>query len=273
VRHAISPLVDEQLPAAVDVLRRAGFASQVGRLLEYPRWSPHGEIFGARDGRGTVAGVASCVSFGATGWIGALAVLPDARGAGCGTALTQAAVDWLRDRGAQTVLLYATDLGRPIYERLGFVAEGTAAAWRGVAGRAEPAEIRRLGEGDRDAVARLDAAATGETRAAVLDALAPLNGLAALRDGRLSGFALTSPWSSGRAIAATDRRCGIALLAAASAGPTASTLIVPDANEAAVAALRHWRFARVDSAARMRLGPARQWSAERQFGLFNLFWG
>jgi GNAT superfamily N-acetyltransferase len=273
VHHAIVPLADRQLADAVDVLRRAGFASQVGRLLEYPRRSPHGEIFGAPDGRGAIAGVASCVSFGETGWIGALAVLPGARGAGRGTALTQAAVAWLRARGAQTVLLYATDLGRPIYERLGFVADGTAAAWRGVAGRAQSTPLRRLSEGDRVAVAQLDAGMTDETRSAVLDALAPLSGLAAPAGASLAGFALASPWSSGRAIAATDPGVGIGLLAACSSGPTATTLIVPDANEAAVAALRQWRFARVDSAMRMRLGPPRRWRVEQQFGLFNLFWG
>jgi GNAT superfamily N-acetyltransferase len=271
--HAITPLTGEQLAEAIDVLRRAGFASQVARLLEYPRSSPYAEILVAQDAHGGVAGVVSCVSFGATGWIGALAVLPAARGAGRGTALTQAAIDWLHARGARTVLLYATDAGRPVYERLGFVAEGTAAAWRGVAGRARPVDVRRLAESDREQVARLDREVTGETRNAVLDALTPLTGLAVTADGRIAGFALASPWSSGRAVVATDARSGVALLAASSIGPTAATLIVPDRNRSAVDALTHWRFARVDTAMRMRLGPRRPWRADQQFGLFNLFWG
>jgi hypothetical protein len=62
-------------------------------------------------------------------------------------------------------------------------------------------------------------------------------------------------------------------MAAATAGPAAGTLVVPDANAAAADALRAWRFVRLNDATRMRLGPAVPWQPEQQFGLFNLFWG
>jgi len=62
-------------------------------------------------------------------------------------------------------------------------------------------------------------------------------------------------------------------MAAATRGPAPGTLVVPEGNEAAVAALRGWRFVRLNDALRMRLGPAVPWAPERQFGLFNLFWG
>ena len=58
-------------------------------------------------------------------------------------------------------------------------------------------------------------------------------------------------------------------------GPTdrPSVLIVPDANAAASEALRRWGFQVANRAERMRLGPPVAWHPERQFGLFNLFWG
>jgi GNAT superfamily N-acetyltransferase len=277
VASAIRPAVDRELPLVVDVLRRAGFGTQVARLLEYPRLSPHGAILVACDehGAGDVIGVACTASFGSSGWIGALGVLPEARRRGLGAALTEAAVQWLRARDARTVLLYATDAGRPVYERLGFVAEERAIAWRGVAGAAPPVELHRLGPADRERLRALDRETTGERRDAVLDAMDPLAGVAADDAGgeRLAGWAVASPWGAGTAIAARTPEVGVALMAAATAGPAAGTLVVPDGNRPAVEALRAWRFVRLNDALRMRLGPAVAWRPEQQFGLFNLFWG
>ncbi|MCW2984833.1 MAG: family N-acetyltransferase [Conexibacter sp.] len=270
---AIRPATDREVPLAVDVLRRAGFGTQVARLLEYPRRSPDGAILVAEAGGGVI-GVACCAAFQTSGWIGALGVAPEGRRRGLGTALTEAAVRWLRGRGAATVLLYATEAGRPVYERLGFVAEERAVAWRGVAGAAPPLDLQRLADADRARLRRLDLAVTGERRDAVLDSIHPLAGVSAPggADG-ITGWAIASPWGAGTAIASLRPETGVALMAAATAGPGAGTLIVPDGNAAAVDALHAWRFVRLNDALRMRLGPAVAWRPERQFGLFNLFWG
>jgi GNAT superfamily N-acetyltransferase len=274
VAPAIRPAADPEIVLACDLLRRAGFGTQVGRLLEYPRHSPDGTILVA-DGVGRPVGVVCCASFGATGWIGALGVVPEARRHGVGTALTEAAVAWLRGRGATTVLLHATESGRPVYERLGFVGEGRATAWRGVGGAAPEVSLRGLSERDRPGLRALDRDVTGEDRGAVLDAIRPLTGVAhpAGDDGRLLGWGVVSPWGAGAAIAAEEPETGVALMAAATRGPGPGTLVVPEANEAAVSALRGWRFVRLNDALRMRLGVAVPWAPERQFGLFNLFWG
>lgn len=271
---AIRPATDREVPLAVDVLRRAGFGTQVARLLEYPRRSPNGAILVAEGAGGAVVGVACCAAFATSGWIGALGVAPEARRSGLGTALTEAAVRWLRGRGAATVLLYATEAGRPVYERLGFVAEERAVAWRGVAGAAPPLDLRRLADADRSRLRDLDRAVTGERRDAVLDAIHPLAGVAAPGGPYgIAGSAIASPWGAGTAIAALAPEVGVALMAAATSGPAAGTLIVPDANQAAVDALGAWRFVRLNDALRMRLGKAVPWHPARQFGLFNLFWG
>jgi GNAT superfamily N-acetyltransferase len=271
---AIRPATDREIPLAVDVLRRAGFGTQVARLLEYPRRSPHGAILVAEGGNAGVIGVACCASFGISGWIGALGVAPEARRRGLGTALTEASVRWLRNRGAATVLLYATEAGRPVYERLGFAAEERAIAWRGVAGAAPPLDLQRLADGDRGRLRTLDEMATGERRDAVLDTIHPLAGVAAPGGPQgMTGWAIASPWGAGTAITALRPETGVALMAAATSGPAAGTLIVPDGNLAAGDALRAWRFVRLNDALRMRLGPAVAWHPDRQFGLFNLFWG
>jgi GNAT superfamily N-acetyltransferase len=271
---AIRPATDREVPLAVDVLRRAGFGTQVARLLEFPRRSPDGAILVAEGESGGVVGVACCAAFASSGWIGALGVAPEARRRGLGAALTEAAVRWLRARGARTVLLYATEAGRPVYERLGFVTEERAIAWRGVAGAAPPLDLQRLADSDRARLRTLDQAVTGERRDNVLDTIHPLAGVAVAGGPYgLSGWAIASPWGAGTAIAALAPEDGVALMAAATGGPAAGTLIVPDTNHAATDALRAWRFVRLNDALRMRLGPAVAWHPEQQFGLFNLFWG
>lgn len=262
---------EDEIDDVVDLLSRAAFGPTVARLIAFPRLHERGDVFVARSGRQLV-GAVGCLSFGATGWIGALGVAPRARRRGLGTELTEAAIGRLRELGAQTVLLFATDMGRPVYTRLGFVAEGGATAWRGTAGAAQRGvDVRRLSESDRPAVVELDQLATGERRVALLDALLPLSGLAAMREGALCGWAARSPYGAGVAICARDAQSGHALMAAAARTPT--TLVIPDANLEAAHTLRRWGFQSAPAGERMRLGAPTAWRPDRQFGLFNLFWG
>jgi predicted N-acetyltransferase YhbS len=270
---AVRDAAAHEAAAVGDLLSRAGFGPTVGGLVAFPADSPHGDVLVAeRNGR-PVGGVC-CASFGATGWIGALGVVPEARRRGAGEALAEAACERLRTRGAQTVLLFATDMGRPLYKRMGFEAEGNATAWRGTAGVVRAGvTLRSLREADRPTLHTIDERATGERRGAVLDELLPLQGLMAERDGEASGFAVTSPWGAGVAICAEVPEAGVALMAAAAGGPGAATMVVPDGNPAAAEALRHWGFTAAAAGERMRLGPPVAWRPDMQFGLFNLFWG
>src|SRR3954470_8908705 len=268
-----------ELPAVAATLRSAGLGANVGRLLEFPHEAPGGEVLIALD-RGEVVGGAAVAGFGATGWIGALGVIGSVRRRGTGTALTEACVTWLRDRGVRTVLLYATEAGRPVYERVGFVADGEAHAWRDVVpprGAGAPAGVRALAPSDADAVRALDAAATGEDRGSVFDALGPPDngaGLAVERDGRVIGSALRSPWGLGPSVVAEEAEAGLTLLSALRRQPGGPlTVSLPDANAAALHALRAWGLRPINQATRMRLGPGPAYEPSRVFGMFNLFWG
>ena len=258
---AVRDARQEEAGAIADLLSRAAFGPTVSRLVAFPRTSPHGDVLVAENGDGAAAG-------------GALGVAPEARRNGLGRALTEAAIARLHQRGAGTILLFATDMGRPLYERLGFVIEGAATAWRGTAGAIPTGvQIRRLREDDRGAVSELDREATGEDRSNLLDALHPLAGVAADRSGTLAGWAAKAPYGAGIAICAGDDEAGVALMAAAANGPAPATLVIPDANAAAMANLRRWGFRAANAGERMRLGPPVAWQPARQFGLFNLFWG
>jgi GNAT superfamily N-acetyltransferase len=273
--HEVRLARDDELRPAVRALSEAGFGPHVGRLINWPWEQPAGCLLVAYGRMRRIVGGACCASFGETGWIGALGVVPRARGRGIGSALTEACVAWLHERGAKTILLHATDAGRPVYESIGFVAEGRSRAWRGGPSHHRTAAgLRTLRPGDRDAIRALDHAVTGERRDPVLDAIKPLAGLGAERDGRLLGYLLSSPWGAGPAVLATDEEAGLELLSAArgaTQGP--SVLTLPDDNAAGVAALEHWGFRAVNHAERMRLGPELDWHPEHLYGMYNLFWG
>jgi predicted N-acetyltransferase YhbS len=273
VRPARAPEID----ATVDVLRATGLGANVGQLLRFPIESPTGDVLVALlDGQ--IVGGAAVVGFGPTGWIGALGVASRARRRGVGAALTEGCVARLHELGAQTVLLFATAAGRPVYTRVGFQADGVVHAWRDVApprGRPTADGVRALEPRDHGVVRSLDRAATGEDRGAVFSAMnGALPGIVVERAGRVAGSAVRSPWGLGPSVVATDREAGVALLSVLRRVPGAPlTVSLPDANADAVRALRAWGFQSINQATRMRLGPDPGFAPNRLFGMFNLFWG
>ena len=50
-----------------------------------------------------------------------VATVPSHRGQGFGAAMTRAAIDWGRDRDCKVAVLQASEMGRRVYERMGFV--------------------------------------------------------------------------------------------------------------------------------------------------------
>src|SRR6478752_1818731 len=128
----------------------------------------------AEDGDGRQLGSAVATVNGPVAWIGTIWVVPDRRRQGIGERLTEAVLDVAGDAGCRTSVLVATDVGRPLYEKLGFElqtsivvveATGTGADASGVAagGAADP-RVRPFRPDDLEAMARLDRAATGEDR-------------------------------------------------------------------------------------------------------------
>jgi N-acetylglutamate synthase-like GNAT family acetyltransferase len=273
----VRPARTHEIDATVDVLRATGLGANVGQLLRFPIASPTGDVLVALlDGR--IVGGAAVAGFGPTGWIGALGVAARARRRGVGAALTEGCVARLHELGAQTVLLFATAAGRPVYSRVGFRHDGLVHAWRDVAPpRGQPTAdgVRALEPRDHAVVRALDRAATGEDRGPVFAAMdGRIPGLVVERAGRVAGTAVRSPWGLGPSVVATDREAGVALLSVLRRVPGAPlTVSLPDANADAVRALRAWGFQSINQATRMRLGPDPGFEPTRMFGMFNLFWG
>jgi len=253
----VRPVRDASEIAGIDPVReRSGFGGVIVEEMRWIRDVGAGEVFVAEEDGVTIgAGAALCL--GATGWIGGVCVVPEARRRGLGGALTAAGVAWLRERGAGTVLLYATELGRPVYERLGFVADGAADLWSGRA--PEPVFVPGLragGEGDLAAALALDRAATGEDRSAVARRLWSTRAFVFAGANGLRGAAIGGRFGGGTVVAADDE-AGRALLATSLATQVGEVrAATPSANVAAAETLGAAGFRPELTTPRMRLGPA-----------------
>ena len=239
------------------------------------------EFYGPRDDTalfvaevgGAVVGTGGATVFpGApvTGWVHGIVVRPEHQRAGLGARLTQAAIAWLRARTVGTVLLLATDAGRPVYERLGFVAGERYGAfvWPTV-GVAHAAAIERLASGHLAAVCALDGEATGEDRSRFVASVAE-RGWVVTRSGEVVGFHLPCPWGGGPTIA-REPGAGLALLrhSASVQREPSRTVGLPEANTAAVQYLARLGITSERSVTRMWLGAPPHWRPEMIFGVFN----
>ncbi|MGF6349578.1 GNAT family N-acetyltransferase [Variovorax sp. W2I14] len=131
----------------------SGFAAEVdGRLVATALWWPYGQTHAS---------------------MGMVIVDPGMQGRGLGRALMEKLLDEARDR---TVFLNATQEGLPLYTQLGFVARGQVFQHQAVLPAetvlaTTPASVRPLRAADDESVRRLDLAATGMDRTALLNAL------------------------------------------------------------------------------------------------------
>jgi ribosomal protein S18 acetylase RimI-like enzyme len=274
----IRPARPQDLARLGPLYERSGFGARLAGVVGFARARLDGEVVVAEAGD-ELAGVAAGAVFAGTGWVGGVAVVPAHRRAGLGGALTEAVIGFLEARGVTTVLLHATALGRPVYERLGFVPETAYLTLTGPTLSRAPDPRARAGirvgrAADQEAVLAIDRAATGEDRRRLLAALWPAGGLVAAIDGRPLGYHLASPWRSGGATVAADPRAGLALLDAVRAKPgDRVALSVPASNGAAVEALASAGFAERYRTVRMYRGPRVAWDPAALFTAHNLFWG
>lgn len=252
-RFTIRPAVADDISQMSDVLQRAGLASGGPRFLEFSLASANALMFVGCQGEGVV-GVACGVAFGPTGWLGNVAVEEDLRGQGLGRALSAKAVDGLRQAGVETVLLTATKLGQPIYERLGFADDGVSyGVWdRGSAPNFACDPSATVQAAAIDDVLEQDAAATGEDRRSYLT---PFAGQARVPAGKQqAGYWMALPWGGGPVIAASPASARPLILEMLRNGP-GSRLVFPESNTHGAALAVSLGFHLLRSVRRMRLGP------------------
>ena len=262
----IRPVSPAEYPAALKVIGDAfGLVVRPPTVHTAVAEDPDGHFLVAeRDG--AIVGTGASVGFGPTGWIGGIAVAPEARGERLGQALTEAVIEALGPR--ETLLLLASDAGRPIYERLGFEVEDRYAVfWSPPDAAPAPDGLRRLTAADRDAVLALDARVTGETRTLAVDV--GLEGALATPD--LAAVALQPPWPALPILAARPGgRRGAAARGARSRSPARRARVQPRRRGHVARAGLH---AEGPTSCGCAAGRRSTWRPDELWGVFSLFFG
>jgi predicted N-acetyltransferase YhbS len=202
-----APRIRPMTPADVDPVAIAFLREDWGdrrKNLEFVTAHPETRPFVA-DAGGGVVGTSVLSVNGSVGWIGTVWVDPAWRRRGIGLDLTRATIEEAEGAGCRTLVLVATEAGRPLYERLGFEVQTWYRILQidGLDGAAADPRVRAFRAGDLDAMAALDAAATGEDRAHLLSAFAAPDTARVVEraDGSLGGFVVRAPGGGGATIA------------------------------------------------------------------------
>lgn len=165
----VSPrlLRPEDLPALLRLKDAAAWNQTAEDFLRLLALEPEG-CFGIDFG-GTLAACASAVCYGTElAWIGMVLTLPEFRGHGLARRLMEHALDYSRRRGVRWTKLDATDMGAPLYRKLGF--EPECAVERRLRQPGPFAAVAGAARGEPDLA--LDRSAFGADRSALLSALA-----------------------------------------------------------------------------------------------------
>ncbi len=174
------------IPAAMDLKKAAGWNQTEADWRNVLCLAPEG-CFGI-EAAGRLASTATAVRYDRRlAWIGMVLTHPTCRGRGFARRLMEHALEHLAAHGSEWIKLDATDMGRPLYRRLGFEDECPIERW----GRGAEAAVSspRVASFALDEWRSLDAQAFGADRSRLLATLAPC-GSAAIPGG---GYAMARP--------------------------------------------------------------------------------
>jgi GNAT superfamily N-acetyltransferase len=262
IRPSIRPLQDIHLTAADEVLRLAfrGPSSRLEDLRLYRRIQPEGWFAAFQQER--LVGMVGAACYGAFAHVGLMAVRPDCQRQGLGRLLMEFLLARLEQQHILLVTLDASAAGRPLYEKLGFVAcDDTLVLERPLnAPVPEPAGGQPLSSAALAELAEADAPVFGADRRNVFQALGEFfpgrTFIQRDEQGHLSGWLCAQSSRLGPWVMLRPEGAGALLQAALTLpfdGPLSVT--VPSGNRPALELLGRHGFAAVRSNTHMRRGP------------------
>jgi predicted N-acetyltransferase YhbS len=271
----IRPLTPADLDAAMAATAHVGWGNLRPHFAFYLERSECCPLVAEENGQ--IVGTAAGTRRGKVGWIGHVIVRPDCRRRGIGSALVEAVGARLEEAGCRTLLLVATDLGRPVYERLGFRVDSLYSKLSGPALDTFPARpnLRPVAEPDLPAIRALDYLASGEDRSAHIR-LATEGGwvAAGATPGEVRGFYLPAPWAEGPLVASDPEAMALLLdvtraTANLARGQAEARFTIPAANTAAITHLRACGFVEAAPLPRMIRGEPLDWRPDLIGGRFS----
>src|SRR5438094_7824398 len=146
-------MTSADLPFLMRLKHQAGWNQTEADLVRLLDLEPDG-CFVAEVAANPMATTTTCI-FETVAWIAMVLVDSAVRGRGIGTALMRHTLAFLEERGVRCVRLDATPMGRPIYERLGFVAQYELARFEGSPVMSENRSIQSSGSDLLDGLAAI----------------------------------------------------------------------------------------------------------------------
>lgn len=122
-------LTTVDIPACLELCRAAGWNQLDADWRALIANEPSGCIGIELDGI-IVSTATAVINPAGIGWIGMVLTHPGHRGHGYATQLLKESIALLETRGVATMKLDATDLGEPLYRKLGFAGEAPIERWR-----------------------------------------------------------------------------------------------------------------------------------------------
>jgi predicted GNAT family acetyltransferase len=217
---------------------------------------------------GSVVATVTTISYqGRFAWIGMVLVDPEFRKQGIGTRLLEHAIEYLDQSHIATMKLDATPLGKPLYEKFGFVTEYEIERWilkqpSPLPSMRGPSEVRLLNTAPLDEVLECDQELFGANRDFLVRSLhdqAPAFALGIWENGFVQGYGFgrrglfadhLGPWM------ATNRDAAEQILQAFLAVSRRETIVVDSltANAFTIDLLKGYGFARSRPLTRMFRG-------------------
>jgi GNAT superfamily N-acetyltransferase len=198
---SIRNMRDEDIDSALTVINREGWGYTRAELERMLLMDPEGSFLYEDD---ELLGVITSVTYSKTGVIGHLVVSERARGKKIGQTLIKNAIDYCDGTGAESVILYATADGLPVYKKFGFKEKRQVMLKKAVLSEADHGPARnqcaRMESNDLDRVFAMDKRLFGDDREKLLSLLFsqfPQHSWKYERGGLLVGFAMGRTTPSG----------------------------------------------------------------------------
>lgn len=260
---------------AADRIVQAAFETPERRAVELMRYleiQPDGWFVAEQ--AGLLLGMVGAVDYGAFAYIGLMVVWPEFQGRGIGRLLMERLLGWLDQRGTPS-LLDATEMGYPLYKKLGFVETDLGCVYV----QDQPVEFKLpvtpvyiLRLADLDELVAFDTPLFGADRSKALKVMMRdyPGGTIATRNeaGDITGYFINrerrlSPWMAGDP-ASAERLLLEALSSTASGKPAA---IIPRLNRAGMELLERYGFTFKRSCRHMQRGPLPARQRTKIYGL------
>lgn len=204
-----------------------------------------------------IVGIGTTIIHKETAWLAHIIVHADYRNQSIGKIITQALVDISYSKDCETIYLLATELGEPVYKKIGFEAETKYIVFKreGTNDSFKNTEnIVPFSNDFKNQILNLDKQVSGEDRISLLEHHLS-DGFLYVQDNETQGFYL--PNLGGGVIIATTASAGQELMKLRLKSKDFASL--PIDNLSATEFIKQNNFKEVRTEKRMRLGKVRNW--------------